>query len=61
MNPAGLAMGLLGTLVLCQVFGGRALQRLNIIGDAGKSDSVGKSIGSGIGGAIGDGVQQLVP
>ena len=32
MNPAGIVLILAGVLVACQVFGGEALERLNITG-----------------------------
>lgn len=31
MNPSGIVLFIAGTWVLCQVFGGQALQRLGII------------------------------
>jgi hypothetical protein len=34
MNPSGILIGIAGVWVLCQVFGGEALQRLGIIGSS---------------------------
>lgn len=34
MNPSGILLSIAGIWVLCQVFGGEALQRLGIIGES---------------------------
>lgn len=31
MNPGGIALGILGVLVCCQVLGGHALERLGVL------------------------------
>lgn len=31
MNPAGVVLGIVGVLVICQVFPGQALQRLGLV------------------------------
>jgi hypothetical protein len=34
VNPAGIVIGIAGLWVVCQVFGGNALERLGVLGDA---------------------------
>jgi hypothetical protein len=54
VNPAGIVLGIAGVWVLCQVFGGNALGRLNIV-----PPDTGSSTGTGLGalpGEIGKGL-----
>jgi hypothetical protein len=56
VNPAGIVLGVAGVWVLCQVFGGNALTRLNIV----PADSAGSSTGTGLG-AVVDGIPKGLP
>jgi hypothetical protein len=45
VNPAGIVLGVAGIWVLCQVFGGNALTRLNIV----PTDTASAGSGTGLG------------
>jgi hypothetical protein len=75
MNPGGIFLGISGVWVLCQVFPGRALQRLNVLSTkadatpatllsgvfSGVASSVGESLWGGITGLPGKIINKVIP